>query len=369
MDERKLAAPRYDPSRLRRQILIAVFLSLGAIFLIFSFASFRGVSVTEIDEMLFQPVFLLVALSSAVAGWFVDSTRIFLTVRAWGRAIRFRDALAAALSTYFMSAITPFLTGGSPAQLLVLARSGLSWGEAGSLVVVCGILYQVGLLTLLLVFVGFFGVAMSLRGILLGLLYSFAIFYSVVMFLLFFFLFRPHVLFHLADWGIRFARRRFPRARFSEEAVRHWIEAFFAEFREGFTILFLRKPQYLLWNVGCYVAYFLLTFSVAYFILRSFGLVFSYFWVVGTQIPLFFVFSFIPSPGASGGVELSIASVFRGFVGSYRLGSFVLLWRGATYYLPLLVGGVVFFRVLRGLSQNANHGRKTPAEERSCPPS
>ncbi|MEN3184518.1 MAG: lysylphosphatidylglycerol synthase transmembrane domain-containing protein [Atribacterota bacterium] len=369
MEAKRFTAPPYDPSRLKRQILIAIFLSLGTIFLVFSFASLRGVSVTEIDELLFRPAFLLVALGCVVAGWFVDGTRIFLTARAWGRSIRFRDALAAALSTYFMSAITPFLTGGSPAQLFVLARSGLSWGEAGSFVVICGILYQVGLLVLLVVVFAFFGAALSLRGVLLGLLYSFAVFYSTIMFLLFFFLFRPKVLFRLVDWGIRFARRRFPRAKFSEEAVRQWIETFFAEFREGFTILFLRKPQYLLWNVGCYIAYFLFTFSVAYFILQSFGLSFPYFRVVGAQIPLFFVFSFIPSPGASGGVELSIASVFRGFVGSYRLGSFVLLWRTATYYLPLLVGGIVFFRVLRGLSQNAHHGREEPAKAHPLPPS
>jgi uncharacterized protein (TIRG00374 family) len=369
MEEKKFTVTPYEPSRLKRQILLAVFLSLGAIFLVFSLGSLRGVSVTEIDELLFRPTFLLLALSFVVMGWFVDGTRIFFTTRAWGKKIRFRDALAAALSTYFMSAITPFLTGGSPAQLFVLARSGLSWGEAGSLVVVCGILYQVGLLTLMVFSFALFGAVMNLRGILLGLLYSFAIFYSTIMFLLFFFLFRPQVLFRLVDWGIRFARRHFPRAKFSESVVRQWVENFFAEFREGFSILFLRKPQYLLWNIGCYVAYFLCTFSVAYFILRAFGLSYSYFRVVGAQIPLFFVFSFIPSPGASGGVELSIASVFRGFVGTYRLGSFVLLWRTATYYLPLLVGGVVFFRVLRGLSANAHHEQAKPLKNHPLPPS
>lgn len=369
MEDRRFTIAPYDPSRLKRQIAIAVFLSLGAIFIVFSVGSLRGISVNEIEELLFRPAFLLVAFSCTVLGWFVDGIRIFLTARAWGKAIRFRDAMAAALSTYFMSAITPFLTGGSPAQLFVLARSGLSWGEAGSFVVICGILYQVGLLILLVLLFGFFGVTLRLRGILLGLLYSFVIFYSVIMFLLFFFLFRPSALLRLVEWGIRFARRRFPRAKFSEEAVRRWIETFFAEFREGFTILFLRKPQYLFWNVGCYLVYFLCTFSVAYLILQAFGLSFPYLRVIGAQIPLFFVFSFIPSPGASGGVELSIASVFRGFVGSYRLGSFVLLWRAATYYLPLLVGGIVFFRVLRGLSRNTNHGRARPSPEHSLPSS
>ncbi|MGQ9622070.1 MAG: lysylphosphatidylglycerol synthase transmembrane domain-containing protein [Candidatus Caldatribacteriaceae bacterium] len=358
MEEKRFSVVPYEPSRLKRQLIVAVFLSLGAIVLVFSLGSLRGVSVTEIDESLFQPAFLLLALGFVVGGWFVDGARVFFTVRAWGKRIHFRDAMAAVLSTYFMSAITPFLTGGSPAQLFVLTRSGLSWGEAGSLVVVCGILYQVGLLVLLVFLFAFFGMGLALRGILLGLLYSFAVFYSAIMFLLFFFLFRPGMLMRLVDWGIGFVRRHFPRAKFSEEAVRRWIETFFAEFREGFTILFVRKPQYLLWNVGCYVVSFLCTFSVAYFILRAFGLSLWYFRVVGAQIPLFFVFSFIPSPGASGGVELSIASVFRGFVGAYRLGAFVLLWRAATYYVPLSMGGVIFFRVLRGLSRNNNHGRK-----------
>lgn len=369
MEEKRFSVVPYEPSRLKRQLVIAVFLSLGTIVLVFSLGSLRGVSVTEIDESLFRPAFLLLALSCVVGGWFVDGARVFFTVHAWGKRVRFRDAMAAVLSTYFMSAITPFLTGGSPAQLFVLARSGLSWGEAGSLVVICGILYQVGLLTLLVFLFAFFGMGLALRGILLGLLYSFVFFYSTIMFLLFFFLFRPQLLMRLVDWGIGFVRRHFPKAKFSEEAVRRWIETFFAEFREGFTILFVRKPQYLLWNVGCYVLSFLCTFSVAYLILRALGLFPWYFRVVGAQIPLFFVFSFIPSPGASGGIELSIASVFRGFVGSYRLGSFVLLWRTATYYLPLLVGGVVFFRVLRGLSQNANHERKEPAKEHPLPPS
>ncbi|MGQ9473343.1 MAG: lysylphosphatidylglycerol synthase domain-containing protein, partial [Candidatus Caldatribacteriaceae bacterium] len=103
------------------------------------------------------------------------------------------------------------------------------------------------------------------------------------------------------------------------------------------------------WNLGCYIVNYTLIFSLAYLVIRALGGSPPLLRVIGVQIPLFYIFSFIPSPGASGGVEISIASVFSGFVGIHKVGIFVLLWRTFTFYLPRLVGGVVFFRVLRGI--------------------
>jgi len=325
---------------------------------IFSSTSFRTISIEEIERTRFDFSFLGLALLVVLLAWFVDASRVCLTARAWGKKIAFRHALTTVLSGYFMSSITPFMTGGSPAQLYVLAQSGLGWGEASSLVVICGILYQASLLLLLFVFVFVFRVGFTLRGVLLGMLYSFAIFYSVVMFLLFFFLYNPRVLFRAARWGVSFVHRRFRRVKFSEQVVLQWIEEFLEEFRQGFTILFRRKPQYLFWNIGCYMLNYTLIFSLAYLVIRALGGSPSFLRVVGVQIPLFYVFSFIPSPGASGGVEVSIASVFSGFVGVYRVGIFVLLWRSLTFYLPMLVGGFVFFRILRELN-NRHHARNS----------
>lgn len=341
---------RFDPAKIKKRVIFPILISLGSMAFIFSFTSFRGISIEEIEKTRFHFPFLGMALCVLCVTWMVDGLRVYLTARAWDKKISFRSALAAVLSQYFMSSITPFMTGGSPAQLYVLAQSGLGWGEASSLVVICGILYQASLLLLLFVFVFFFRVGFTLRGVLLGVLYSFAIFYSVVMFLLFFFLYHPSALFRATNWGISFVRRHFKRAKFSEEAVRKWIEEFLEEFREGFAILFRKKPQYLAWNLGCYMFNYTLIFSLAYLVIRALGSSPPILRVIGVQIPLFYIFSFIPSPGASGGAEVSLASVFSGLVGIHKVGMFVLLWRSFTFYLPMLVGGIVFFRVLRGVS-------------------
>mgnify|MGYP001192963457 FL=1 len=338
-----MSAPRYDPNRLKKQVLIPVFISVLTIVFIFSFSSFRGISL-DLSSFRFYP--LGISLVLVMCAWLIDSFRLFLTVRAWGKKIRFFHAFQAMLSNYFLSSITPFSTGGSPAQAYVLARRGLSWGEALSLVTVCGILYQVGLLTLLFVFIFVFHIGLHLEGLLLSLLYSFAIFYSVVLSLLFFFLYHPALFYRLTDWGISWVKRRFKRARFSEEAVKEWVEEFFTDFQRGFAILFLRKPQYLIWNIICYMLNYLFIFSIAYFVLLALGVMPSYFQVVGAQIPLYYIFSLVPSPGASGGVEITLASVFLRFSGAQRLGLFILLWRVITYYLPMLLGGILFFQVL-----------------------
>jgi len=336
---------RYDPGKLRRQIVVSILISLGTTIFIFSLISFRGISV---DLSVFHPEWFLMGFIFLILSWTVDAIRVFLSSRVWNKAITFRQALKTVLSGYFMSTITPSATGGSPAQMYVLSRSGLTWGEAGSLVVVCGILYQVSLLLLIVVFLFLFDIRVALQGILLKLLYSFAVFYSIIMFLLFYFLYRPQMLYRLTDWGIGFVKHYFRRVRFSETAVRAWVEEFFDDFRRGFSTLFLKKPQYLVWNLLLYDLRYLLIFLVAYWVLLALAIQAPPIQVIGSQIPLNYIFSLMPTPGSSGGAEASIASVFLSYTLPQRIGIFVVLWRVLTFYFPLIVGGIDFFgRVLK----------------------
>ncbi|MEI6157691.1 MAG: lysylphosphatidylglycerol synthase transmembrane domain-containing protein [Atribacterota bacterium] len=336
---------RYESKKIFRQIVFSVAISMGTMAAIFAYFAFRQPMGPFFS---FRILPLLVGFLFLTAAWVFDATRIYFTTRWWGRPILYRNALSSVLSAYFMSAITPFMVGGGPAQMYVLIRSGLSWGEAGSLVAVCGILYQVSLLLLIFIFIFVFHIGLALQGILLKLLYSFAVFYSVIMFLLFFFLYRPRVLYQLTDWGIAFVKKHFRKARFSEIAVREGVEDFFGDFRRGFGILFRKKPQYLGLNILCYCLRYLCIFLVAYWVLVSVGVSISAVKVVATQIPLNYIYTVMPTPGSSGGAEASMASVFFPFTGPERIGLFVLLWRVITYYFPLIAGGYDFFRrVLR----------------------
>ncbi len=335
---------RFERGKLIRQVFLSVFISIVSMALIFLAISWRGIRV-DISEL--HPYWLATGVGIMAGSWLVDGIRLWLSTRAWKKKISFTDAMGTVLSGYFMAAITPFFSGGSPAQMYVLTRSGLSWGEAGSLMVITGVLYQLSLLVMLFLLIFVFRIGFALHGFLLDLLYSFAVAYSILIALLFFLLLRPKVLYQLIGWGMRFVRRRFKRVKFSEEAVWEWVGEFMVDFRRGFTIFIREKPQYLAWNMGCYLCQYLMLFSVAYIVLAALGAIPNYLQVLGAQIPLFYVFSFIPSPGASGGVEISIASVFAGLVGPEKLGMFVLLWRVITFYLQLMAGGAAFFLILK----------------------
>lgn len=57
--------------------------------------------------------------------------------------------------------------------------------------------------------------------------------------------------------------------------------------------------------------------------------------------------SFVPIPGASGGMEFSFVALFSYFVIDARLSAIMLLWRFLTYYVPMIFGGLTFL-VMKG---------------------
>ena len=129
----------YNTQKLIKKILVSILISFGTIIGIFIFTSFRGVT---IDFSTFKPLWILAGVASIATAWLADALRLYLTTRAWNKKITYRNSLTGVLSCYFMSSITPSSTGGSPAEMLILNRSGLTWGEAGCLTAICGILFQ-----------------------------------------------------------------------------------------------------------------------------------------------------------------------------------------------------------------------------------
>jgi len=55
------------------------------------------------------------------------------------------------------------------------------------------------------------------------------------------------------------------------------------------------------------------------------------------------------TPGASGIAELGAKTLFSLFVNSSVIGILILAWRALTYYLNLLIGGVVSIKLLHDI--------------------
>jgi uncharacterized protein (TIRG00374 family) len=94
------------------------------------------------------------------------------------------------------------------------------------------------------------------------------------------------------------------------------------------------------------VIFWTFQFSIASLILMGLG---SKPWIVpsfSAQTVLMMIAMVPLTPGNSGIAEISTASIYSLFVNTTILGVFVLAWRMVTYYLNILVGGIISIKIL-----------------------
>ena len=51
---------------------------------------------------------------------------------------------------------------------------------------------------------------------------------------------------------------------------------------------------------------------------------------------------YVPIPGATGGMEYGFLGFFGNFLTGYSLSALMVIWRFLTYYLPTIIGAIVF---------------------------
>ena len=56
---------------------------------------------------------------------------------------------------------------------------------------------------------------------------------------------------------------------------------------------------------------------------------------------VYVVGSFVPIPGATGGIEYSFTQFYGNFIEIEAISALLLVWRFLTYYLGIIVGGIM----------------------------
>ncbi|RKX54198.1 MAG: hypothetical protein DRP24_06510 [Thermotoga sp.] len=70
----------------------------------------------------------------------------------------------------------------------------------------------------------------------------------------------------------------------------------------------------------------------------------NFFKVIGLQSAMNMIVYFLPTPGASGGIEGSFYIIYSGIVGKSRAAVSLLIWRIATYYSTIVIGGILILK-------------------------
>lgn len=265
-----------------------------------------------------------------------------------------KDAIRVPLVEQLFNGLTPFSTGGQPAQLLAMMQAGVDGGRASSILLMKFVVFQAMIVInfLFSMILGFHYVATKLHALSLLVVFGFLIHTSVIVGLL------------LVMYWYRFTKKaanlilRLVGHFVSKERYERWqgrlnemIDSFYHE-----SVQMRKDGQKMAKVCVVTVVQLLFYYVIPYFILLALGVSHPNFLMVFCMhVLIFMCISLFPIPGGAGGAEFSFAVLFSSFVHSHaKLILAMLLWRVLTYYFGMFAGMFAMFVKADRVSDSEN---------------
>ncbi len=282
---------------------------------------------------------LLISLLFIGLYWFIESGIVHLLINRLYIKKKFRDSLKVSMIGQFFSGITPFASGGQPAQLLLLNKIDVPVGIGSSILMSKFIIYQSVLViyaACLLMIKGKFFIN-EVNNIFGLVVIGFGINLLVISALLFISFARnsnKRIIYVLIDFLAKI--NIIKNVEKAKGKVLHHMEEFHEQIilMKNYKGLMLRIILLTILQLTCY-------FIVPFFLYKGFGLsgvpVSN---IIAATAFVLMVTSFIPMPGGSGGAEGGFYIIFGMFFIPKLIIPAILLWRIITYYLWMCIGGI-----------------------------
>lgn len=252
-----------------------------------------------------------------------------------GEKIRLRHCFQIYLATCFVSHVTPFNAGGTPVQIYLLHKKGLSFGKATAVTTIDLGLHSI---VYLLIIIGTISLNISFlkrAGFFNQELVWY--FWKITLALM--------ALVVTVGFIFRMSWAKKITMMFKEKGWLKRLRHEFSLFKEGSLLLIKSNWPAMLKAIFASIAYWFFYLLLAPIILMAMGKPIEFFSLMYSQLIFNTVQTLIPTPGGSGGAEVLLTYLFRGITGAQGLGLFVLLWRIYTFFSSLLIGGFFFWRL------------------------
>lgn len=290
----------------------------------------------EITDLKWQ--WLILAVLNMLVSLLFGGLIVYVLLRKQYPDFRFGDAFRVPLIEQLFNGITPFQSGGQPAQLFALLQSGIDAGRAASKMLMKFVVYQSMIVVCFLISLvfQFHYLAAKLHALSVFVVFGFLIHFLVIAGLLMVMYWHS-----LTKKLIQFLLKPVKWWAKPETYLRY--TDYFEEKIDNFYYesLSLRDDPRTLVKVSLLtLGQLFFYYVIPYFILLSLKVTnIDPVTVVGMHILIVMIISLFPLPGGLGGAEFSFSVIFSTFLSQNgKVVLAMILWRLITYYMGMFLG-------------------------------
>ena len=285
---------------------------------------------------------MIIALIFALGYYFMRTLSLHNFVKKFKEDITFTKIFKIVFITQFFDGITPSSTGGQPYQIYAFNKEKISLANATNIVIQNFIVYQIALILLGLIAVlanKYLNLFESLGTIKKLILLGFII--NVIVIIGLFSLAFMKKLNKLIVKLIVKILSKLKIIKNKEQIIKN-LNQTVENFHDGAIILLKNKTEFIItifYNFAALLLFYAIPIVILYGLgdYKSMNIIESI--IASAHVML--IGSFIPIPGASGGLEYAFQKFYGVFVIGANLTLLMLMWRTLTYYLGVIIGAVL----------------------------
>lgn len=330
-------------------ISIALLVSLSVIIVLGSFMK-EKISINEIlsNEVL---ELILIGLVINTGCILIDGFKLHMIVSAFKEKIRYKEAIESCLIYSFFSAITPSSTGGQPFQMYFLIKKGVRSEVAADVILFRTFEYMLILLGIDLYGITFIipklshwpiGKTMTILGF-ISSIFSVSVMWITMT--------RPEIYKHIIS-RIKKIKRLAKYIEKWEDKTYNWLD----NLKLSTNSLLENKKIIVLDFILMLVLVLLYSYQLFLPLTRLTGIGINFFTFFGIQTLLSSLAAYVPTPGASGSLEVILYSSLKDLTFSPKLLLVgITIYRITTYY-SIILGGIPIILKNQGLIYRGKRG-------------
>ena len=245
--------------------------------------------------------------------------------------------------TQFFNGITPFSTGGQPMEIYMLKNHGFRYTKATNVIMQNFIVYQLALVIfgLFAVIYNFITGVLVYKSVLTTLIILGFLINTIVAVVMLFVATSKKFTKSLLNIITRFGNNlHFIKNK--EKFLAKWEERL-EDFHNCTREVKEKKGLFVLGiilNLISLTCYYAIPLFLVYS-LHDYNSM-TFFTSVVASAYVLIIGSFVPIPGATGGIEYAFLEIFSSFLPTTSVRAVMIIWRFITYYLGMILGGLLF---------------------------